>query len=171
MTERHALTLEEETGRLLKSRGLTLGTAESCSGGGVGARVTSVSGSSAYYLGGIIAYHNDVKRERLGVSAETLKTCGAVSELTAREMARGVRRAVGASVGLSVTGIAGPGGGTAEKPVGTVFIGVSSEKGEVVGHFLFSGDRQSVRTQSEDAALSLLRDHLAESASREPNGE
>ncbi len=162
---------EEEIGRLLLGRGWTLGTAESCTGGGVGSRVTAVSGSSSYYLGGIVAYHNDIKQNHLGVSAETLETHGAVSEQTAREMARGVRRTVGASVGLAVTGIAGPTGGTADKPVGTVFIGVSSEQGEEDRHFVFSGGRQSVRAQSEDAALALLRDHLMGSASEETNGE
>lgn len=162
--------LEEEVGRLLRRRGLTLGTAESCTGGCVGARVTAVSGSSAYYRGGVIAYHNDVKRDRLGVSAETLGMCGAVSERTAREMARGARRAVGASVGLSVTGVAGPTGGTPEKPVGTVFIGVSSEAGEAVRRFVFRGGRESVRGQSVDAALALLRDHLLGPEPSEPGG-
>ncbi len=164
MGVRPSPSLEEEIGRLLLAGELTLGTAESCRGGGIGARVTVVSGSSAYYLGGIIAYHNDVKQTRLGVSAETLESHGAVSEQTAQEMARGARQAVGASVGLSVTGIAGPAGGTLEKPIGTVFIGVSSDAGEEVRHFVFSGDRQSVRVQSEGAALAFLRDHLQGSA-------
>jgi PncC family amidohydrolase len=140
-----------------------LATAESCTGGGIGARVTAVSGSSAYYRGGVIAYHNDVKRDRLGVSEETLETHGAVSAQTAAEMARGARQVAGgrkASVGLSVTGVAGPGGGTEEKPVGTVYIGVSSDEGETIRHFMFSGGRESVRNQSRDAALALLRDHL-----------
>ncbi len=157
--------VEEEIGPLLLKRGWTLATAESCTGGGIGARVTAVSGSSAYYRGGVIAYHNDVKRDRLGVSVKTLETEGAVSAQTAAEMARGARRATGgdgggASGGLSVTGVAGPTGGTEEKPVGTVYIGVSSEEGETIRHFVFSGDRESVRTQSWDAALALLRDHL-----------
>jgi PncC family amidohydrolase len=167
MSENLLPSLEENVGRLLLARGLTLGTAESCTGGGIGERVTAVSGSSAYYLGGIIAYHNTIKESRLRVSAQTLITHGAVSEQTAQEMARGARLAVGASVGLSVTGIAGPTGGTPEKPVGTVFIGVSSDKGEEVHHFVFSGDRRAVRMQSEDAALALLRDHLQSSASKD----
>ncbi len=155
--------VEEEIGPLLRRRGWMLATAESCTGGGIGARVTAVSGSSAYYRGGVIAYHNDVKRDRLGVSEETLETHGAVSAQTAAEMARGARQVAGgrkASVGLSVTGVAGPGGGTEEKPVGTVYIGVSSDEGETVRHFMFSGGRESVRNQSRDAALALLRDHL-----------
>jgi PncC family amidohydrolase len=167
MSETPLSSLEEDVGRLFLAGRLTLGTAESCTGGGIGMRVTAISGSSAYYLGGIIAYHNSVKQSRLGVSAQTLETHGAVSEQTAEEMARGVRQAVGASVGLSITGIAGPTGGTLEKPVGTVFIGVSSDKGEEVRHFVFSGDRRAVRIQSEDAALALLRDHLQESISED----
>ncbi|HJM41935.1 MAG: CinA family protein [Nitrospinota bacterium] len=165
MSETDRPPAEEEIGPLIRQRGWTLATAESCTGGGVGARVTAVSGSSAYYQGGVIAYHNDVKRDRLGVSEETLETHGAVSAQTAAEMARGARRAPGggeggASVGLSVTGVAGPEGGTEEKPVGTVYIGVSSDEGETVRHFIFSGGRESVRNQSRDAALALLRDHL-----------
>ena len=163
MRETDRPPVEEEIGPLLRRRGWTLATAESCTGGGIGTRVTAVSGSSAYFQGGVIAYHNDVKRDWLGGSEETLETHGAVSAQTAAEMARGARRVAGeggASVGLSVTGVAGPEGGTQEKPVGTVYIGVSSEKGDEVRHFIFSGDRESVRTQSGDAALFLLLHHL-----------
>ena len=162
MTNRDKPPLEELIGRLLLDRGWTLATAESCTGGGIGARITAVSGSSAYYLGGVIAYHNDVKENRLGVSIETLETVGAVSRETAEQMAHGARDIGGASVGLSVTGIAGPTGGTEEKPVGTVYIGVASDRRTEVRHFVFAGDRQSVRSQSENAALALLRDHLSQ---------
>jgi nicotinamide-nucleotide amidase len=122
--------MEETVGRLLRERGLTLAVAESCTGGRIGDWITDVPGSSAYFLLGTAVYSNQAKEHVLGVSAETLAAHGAVSPQTAEEMARGVRRAAGADVGLSTTGIAGPGGGSAEKPVGTVCVGLAWEGGE-----------------------------------------
>jgi nicotinamide-nucleotide amidase len=121
--------MEETVGRLLRERGLTLAVAESCTGGRIGDRITDVAGSSAYYLLGVATYSNEAKQNVLGVSPETLASLGAVSTRTAEEMARGVRRLAGADLGVSTTGIAGPGGGTPEKPVGTVCIGVAWEGG------------------------------------------
>ncbi len=154
------ISIEDAIGQLLIRREWTLTTAESCTGGGIGNRITSISGSSEYYLGGIIAYHNTVKQICLGVSPQILESYGAVSHKTAELMAHGVRKIGGASVGLSVTGIAGPTGGTEEKPVGTVYIGVASDIGTKVRHFVFPGNRQNVRTESENAAFILLHEHL-----------
>jgi PncC family amidohydrolase len=120
------MLVEEEVGALLTEQGLTLTTAESCTGGLLAHRITNVPGSSAYYLGGFIAYANEAKEALLGVDHETLLAFGAVSEETAREMARGARQRLGAEVAVSVTGIAGPTGGTPEKPVGLVYIALSA---------------------------------------------
>jgi nicotinamide-nucleotide amidase len=121
--------MEETVGRLLRERGLTLAVAESCTGGRIGDWVTNVAGSSAYFLLGVVTYSNEAKQQVLGVRAETLAAHGAVSTHTAEEMAQGVRRLAGADIGLSTTGIAGPGGGTPEKPVGTVCVGLAWEGG------------------------------------------
>lgn len=167
MIDQGKILLEETIGQLLLGRMWTLATAESCTGGGIGNRITSISGSSAYYLGGIIAYHNTVKQNCLGVSPQILESFGAVSHKTAEQMAHGVREIGGASVGLSVTGIAGPTGGTEEKPVGTVYIGVASDMGTEVRHFVFSGNRENIRSESEDAAFTLLHEHLIQKSSYE----
>jgi nicotinamide-nucleotide amidase len=121
--------MEETVGRLLRERGLTLAVAESCTGGRIGDWVTNVAGSSAYFLLGVATYSNDAKQNVIGVRAETLAAHGAVSTRTAEEMAMGVRRLAGADLGLSTTGIAGPGGGSPEKPVGTVCVGLAWEGG------------------------------------------
>jgi len=115
-----------------------------------------VPGASAVFQGGVVAYANEVKQRLLGVHAETLKRYGAVSEQTAMEMAAGAREALGVDYAVSVTGIAGPGGGTAEKPVGLVYIGVVGPEAGRVTRSVFTGDRESVRAQSVDAALNLL---------------
>jgi nicotinamide-nucleotide amidase len=139
-----------------RERGLMLATAESCTGGGVGARLTSIPGSSDVFLGGIIAYDNRVKREILGVPEALITEHGAVSEPVAVAMAEGVARRLGASVGVSVTGIAGPGGGTPEKPVGLVCIAVTVN-GVVTGHRqVFPGDRSEIRARAVQAALFRL---------------
>lgn len=124
--------------------------------------ITSVAGSSDYFIGGVVAYSNEVKKSILGVSETTLKRFGAVSSPTARQMARGVRIRLNSDIGISITGVAGPGGGSPEKPVGTVFIGLSvrkksiSEKKEWAREFHFNGGRGSVRKQSVEAALEIL---------------
>jgi len=154
------MEIEQEIGSLLRARGLTLGTAESCTGGLGGHRITNVSGSSDYYLGGFITYSNEAKEEFVGVGHETLLAHGAVSEATAREMARGARQRLGSSVAVAVTGIAGPGGGTAEKPVGLVYIALSAPGVETCRRYVFDGDRQGNKQRSSDAALGLVLDYL-----------
>ena len=137
-------------------QGKTLVTAESLTGGGIGAALTAVSGSSAVYKGGIISYTNAVKHQLLGVSMETLEQFGAVSEPVAYAMAEGARKVLEADVAVSVTGLAGPGGDDYGNPVGTVFIGYSDENRTVVKPCLFSGDRESIRSQTIAAALQLI---------------
>jgi nicotinamide-nucleotide amidase len=134
----------------------TVATAESCTGGGVAARLTSVAGSSNYFLGGIVAYSNEAKESLLGVSSETLATRGAVSAECAREMAEGARRAFGASFGVSTTGIAGPSGATERKPVGLVYIALAGPDGISVEEFHFPGGRAVVTDAATEAALLLL---------------
>jgi nicotinamide-nucleotide amidase len=142
---------------LCRKRGLRIAVGESCTGGLVGARLTAVPGSSDVVLGGVIAYHNDVKVALLGVEPGDLTASGAVSETVARGMAVGARAATGAGVGLAVTGIAGPSGGTPEKPVGTVWIAVDVE-GDVLSLGLrLWGDRDEIRRRSAQAVLDLLR--------------
>ncbi|MBQ9383013.1 MAG: CinA family protein [Ruminiclostridium sp.] len=154
----------ENVVQLLKERGLTAATAESCTGGLISAEITSVSGSSDVFGFGVCTYANEAKMKLLGVSAETLATVGAVSEETACQMAAGVRKLSGADIAVSVTGIAGPTGGTPEKPVGTVFIGVSTEKITKAEKFLFTGEkfpetkntREAIRFETTLAALETI---------------
>jgi nicotinamide-nucleotide amidase len=150
-------TLEDAVGRLLIERGLTLATAESCTGGLLGNRITNVAGSSEYYLGGIVSYSDAAKMNLLGVSQETLKEFGAVSEETAKEMAAGARRVLQSDVGVSITGIAGPTGGTEDKPVGLVYIAVDVAGDVAVRKFVFSEDRRYNKELSAQAALNLVR--------------
>ena len=135
--------------------GKTLATAESCTGGGIGAALTAVPGSSKVYRGGIISYCNEVKHRLLGVDAEVLETCGAVSAAVAQAMAVGARVAIGADVAVSVTGLAGPDGDEFGKPVGTVFIGYADEARREAREFLFSGNREEIRKQAVDNALNM----------------
>ncbi len=152
--------LEVQVGNLLVQRSLTLAVAESCTGGLVGHLLTNVPGSSTYFLGGVIAYANEAKVHLLGVKPETLEKHGAVSFYTVLEMADGVRKAFSANVGLSTSGIAGPTGGTPEKPVGTVWIGLSAVDGGASLVFNFDGNRQSIKEQAARAALQVLLKHL-----------
>ena len=154
------MTIEEKVGALLADRGLTLVTAESCTGGLLAHRITNVSGSSTYYLGGVVAYANRVKEEALGVRHETLLLHGAASEETAQEMASGVRQRMGGDVGLSITGIAGPTGGTPEKPVGLVYVALSAPELEICRRHVWQGDRLANKQQSAEAALELLLAYL-----------
>ena len=137
-------------------QGKTLVTAESLTGGGIGAALTSVSGASAVYKGGIISYTNAVKHNLLGVPEEILNQYGAVSEPVANAMAEGARKALAADIAVSVTGLAGPTGDEFGNPVGTVFIGYSDSGTTLVKHCLFSGDRESIRNQTIEAALNLV---------------
>jgi PncC family amidohydrolase len=139
-----------------RARGLTLATAESCTGGMVSEWLTEIPGSSAVVRGGVVAYADDVKAALLGVSEQTLDRHGAVSRETAIEMARGVRAALGADVGVSITGVAGPDGGTPDKPVGRVELSVAAPQGERGLRLDLGGDRASIREQSARAALELV---------------
>ena len=147
--------------RLLTGRNQTLALAESCTGGAIADRVTNVPGSSAVFLGGIVAYNNDVKQKFLDVRAETLKQNGAVSEAVAREMAEGAREKFGADFAIAVTGIAGPGGGTKDKPAGTVFIALAGAFGTVVERKLNSCGREAFKQLTARQALEMLRGCLA----------
>jgi nicotinamide-nucleotide amidase len=149
---------------LLRERSLTLATAESCTGGLVAGRLTDVPGASAVFLGGIVAYSNDVKAAQLDVPQETLREHGAVSAETAEAMARGARARLGADVAVSVTGVAGPDGGTAEKPVGLVFLHASGPTGDLARRLDVPGDRETVRLRSTVAALHLVRRLVTDSA-------
>jgi nicotinamide-nucleotide amidase len=152
--------LEFVIGRVLLERRLTLALAESCTGGLIGDRVTNVPGSSAYFLGGVVSYSYDAKERLLGVSHDTLYDFGAVSEPTAREMARGARRALGADIGVAVTGIAGPGGAMPGKPVGLTWIALSARDAEQAWQFTWQGSRTENKAQSAEAALALLSEYL-----------
>jgi nicotinamide-nucleotide amidase len=152
--------LEEVVGNMLKDRHETIAIAESCTGGLLGNRITNVPGSSNYFLLGIIAYSNDAKTQLLDVQAKYLDKFGAVSSQTARAMAKRVREKSKATYGLSITGIAGPSGGTTEKPVGLVYTALSWEGGVKVKKNLFVGDRNAVKFQSSQKALDMLRRHL-----------
>lgn len=150
-------SLAAQVGGALKARGWRVSTAESCTGGLVAQRLTAISGSSAYVHGGLVAYDNSIKMRVLGVQAETLAAFGAVSREAAAEMAQGALALFQTDVAVSITGIAGPDGGTPEKPVGLVYIGVATAAGmnEVERH-LYKGDRAAVRWQSATRALELL---------------
>ena len=140
----------------LGSKGLTCATAESCTGGGVGGAITSVAGSSAVFLGGVISYSNDVKANVLGVSRDSLARVGAVSSEVASQMATGARRVIGSDLAVSLTGIAGPGGGSAEKPVGLVWFGLATPSGVTTQSRIFPGDRAAIRAAAVEHALGLL---------------
>jgi nicotinamide-nucleotide amidase len=152
--------LEEVVGDLLKERHETIAIAESCTGGLLGNRITNVPGSSGYFLLGVVAYSNDAKTHLLDVPAEQLDKFGAVSSQTARTMAEQVREKSKATYGLSITGIAGPSGGTPEKPVGLVYVALSWDGGVLVKKNLFLGDRNAVKFQSSQKALDVLRRHI-----------
>ncbi len=152
--------LENMIGDLLRARGLKLATAESCTGGLIANRITDVPGSSDYFLGGVTAYAYEAKVALLGVSWETLKAHGAVSRETVLEMARGVRKALSADVAISVSGIAGPGGGLPNKPVGTTWFGLSAPDGEWAYLRQFDGDRIQNKSFAADTALQILIDYL-----------
>jgi PncC family amidohydrolase len=152
--------LEVIIGQLLTAQHRTLATAESCTGGLVGHRLTEVPGSSEYFRGGIIAYSNEIKERVLGVSHATLESHGAVSAETAIEMARGARRVLQTDIAVSVTGIAGPGGGTADKPIGMTYIAVAATDYERVERFVWNSDRSGNKQSSSEAALHMVIAYL-----------
>ena len=147
---------------MLVDQGLTLATAESCTGGGLSHLLTSIPGASAFFIGGIIAYQNDIKVKLLGVPQAALVDHGAVSSPTAGAMAEGCRNHFGTDIAVSITGIAGPGGGSSEKPVGLVFVAVAVAQRTRVSEHIFPGNREQVRQAAIAAALDLILQVIAE---------
>jgi len=154
------MELEKQIGELLSQRRWTLAVAESCTGGLLGHRITNAPGSSAYFQGGVISYSNEAKGRILGVPHDTLMERGAVSKETALAMAQAARRLFDTDVALSVTGIAGPAGGTPEKPVGLVYIGLAAEGVDLWERHIWTGDRPENKERSAEAALELLVKYL-----------
>ena len=152
--------MEIEIGALLTEKKLTISCAESCTGGLLTDRLTNVAGSSAYVKGSVIAYANEIKINLLRVKAETIKNFGAVSRQTAQELAANVRQILNTDIGVSITGIAGPAGGTPEKPLGTVYIGISGPNGDKVQKFRFNGARKEIKEKAVEAALVLIQVYL-----------
>jgi PncC family amidohydrolase len=150
----------QEVAELFCHSGLTLAVAESCTGGMIAARVTDIPGCSVWFRGGVVAYHNDLKERLLGVPLEQLLQHGAVSEPVARAMAVGVRDCCGSDLALAVTGIAGPDGGSSEKPVGTVYIALADQDGCEVVRCQFGGNRAAVRQQTVEMGLLMLKKRL-----------
>ncbi|MBI4753147.1 CinA family protein [Candidatus Desantisbacteria bacterium] len=155
------MDIEMEIGRLLTIKGLTLSIAESCTGGMICSRITDVPGSSMYFAGGVIAYSNKIKVQMLGVKQEALDAHGAVSAQIAIEMAKGVRERYETNIGLAVTGIAGPGGGSLQKPVGLVYLSLEPPTGETIcKKCKFIGERKDIRIQSTQVMLEMLLEYL-----------
>ena len=152
--------MENTLASLLITKSLTISVAESCTGGLIGHIITSTPGSSAYYVGGVISYSNQAKCDLLGVSPDTLEKYGAVSKQTAKEMAAGIRERFKSDIGLSVTGIAGPDGGSVEKPVGTVFMGFAYDKEPCSMKYLFRGNRSEIKQQTAETALENIKRYL-----------
>ena len=156
--------LPDMVGQMLCAKGYTISCAESCTGGLLTSTLTDVPGSSAYVMGSVVSYSNDVKSRILHVAEGTLAAHGAVSPETARAMAEGVRNLMQTEVGVGITGIAGPGGATAEKPVGLVYIAVAAEHMTHAVRHVFSGSRAEVKRQSTEAALAMVRDLLLDNS-------
>jgi PncC family amidohydrolase len=152
--------LEFRLGRLLRQKGFKLALAESCTGGLASARITDIPGSSDYFVGGVVAYAYEAKVALLGVSWDTLHACGAVSREIVLEMARGARKAFGTDLAVSISGIAGPGGGLPGKPIGTTWFGLSAPDGEWARNFTWNADRRANKAASAEAALQFALDYL-----------
>lgn len=152
--------LEAKVGKLLLEKNLTISCAESCTGGLVMHRLTNIAGSSTYFQGGAVAYSNQIKHSVLGIQENTLNVFGAVSEQVATAMARGARAVFGADIAVGVTGIAGPGGGTPEKPVGLTYIAINTPKMSMVQRFEWQEDRIANKEASAEAALKMVLDYL-----------
>jgi PncC family amidohydrolase len=155
-------SLQAQIGQFLQQRGLKIAVAESCTGGLIADRLTDIPGSSEYFMGGIVAYAYQAKVDLLGVSWQTLEQYGAVSRETVLEMANGARGVFSVDLALAVSGIAGPGGGLADKPVGTTWIGLATRDSAQAWHYHFTGDRIGNKAASADTALGLLLDYLKE---------
>ncbi len=153
------MEIEAEVGRMLRKRQITMAVAESCTGGIISNRITNVGGSSKYFKMGVVAYSNEIKESLLGVSPRSLQKHGAVSKEVALEMAKGVRLLANTDIGIGVTGIAGPTGGTRSKPVGLVYIALVTNKNRIVKKFKFKGSRKDIKLQASQAALDLICAH------------
>ena len=151
---------EQAAGRLLKKSGCALSVAESCTGGLLSHKITNIPGSSDYFMGGIVAYSNDLKKKILKVPGGTLRKFGAVSKETAIAMARGALENMGSDIAAAITGIAGPAGGSKAKPVGTVFIAIADKKSERCRRFLFRGKRHAIKLAASSNALKMLKEFL-----------
>ena len=151
------MKIEESVGKMLAGKHLTLAAAESCTGGLLANRITNVSGSSKYFVMGVVAYSNESKTRLLGVPKNLIAKYGAVSSHVAARMAEGIRRLSGSDIGISITGIAGPGGGTKAKPVGLVYISLAGGKKAIAEKFVFKGSRLKIKSQASQAALDLIR--------------
>jgi len=158
------MKLEKAIGDLLRKKGWTLSIAESCTGGLLCDRITDISGSSNYFMGGMVTYSNESKEKHLGVPMDEIKRYGAVSPQVARKMAQGVRKAFGTTFGLSTTGVAGPKGGTKEKPVGLVFIGMSNGRRTLVIKLNLKGSRRKIKGKAAEKALKFFYERLVEKA-------
>ncbi|MEN3752337.1 nicotinamide-nucleotide amidase [Mangrovibacter yixingensis] len=165
MSDQALMQLSEQVGEALLQQNATLTTAESCTGGWIAKVITDIAGSSAWFERGFVTYSNDAKQAMIGVHPETLLSYGAVSEQVVREMALGAMQAAEASFAIAVSGIAGPGGGSAEKPVGTVWFGFAGQNGKVTAcRQCFSGDREAVRRQATAFALKTLAEDFLQIA-------
>ena len=151
------MNIEAEVGQILRKRKLTLAIAESCTGGLISSRITDSNGSSDYFLMGIVAYSNRIKENILGISGKLLRKYGAVSKQVAFEMAKGVQLLAGTDIGIGVTGIAGPTGGTNKKPIGLVYIAAVAGKKRIIKKLHFKGARQDIKLQASEAALDLIK--------------
>ncbi len=161
MTDSELMQLSQQVGEALRQRKATVTTAESCTGGWIAKAITDIAGSSAWFEQGFVTYSNEAKHQLIGVQTQTLADHGAVSEPVVRQMAEGARRAANATYAVSVSGIAGPDGGSTEKPVGTVWFAVTGPQGETaVSRQCFPGDRDAVRRQATAFALKMLRQHF-----------
>lgn len=154
------MEIEEKIGKALKERNLKIAVAESCTGGLIASRITDIGGASDYFEAGFVTYSNKAKTSFLYVPEDIINRCGAVSYETAKSMAEGVKKAACTDIGIAVTGIAGPSGGSEEKPVGTVFVGISTEKGTHVRKYFFNGSRLEIKRKTSDAALTLVAEYL-----------
>lgn len=154
------MVADQELAALFQASGMTLALAESCTGGMIAARVTDIAGCSAWFRGGVVAYSNEVKMALLDVPAPLLAMYGAVSEQVGRAMAEGARKAIGSDLSLAVTGIAGPDGGTTEKPVGTVYLALADQDGCEVVRCQFDGNRAAIRQQTVEKGLLMLEKRL-----------
>lgn len=154
------MVLEEKIGQLLHTRALKLATAESCTGGLVSDRLTDIAGSSAYFMGGVVAYAYEAKVNLLGVSWDTLNRVGAISREVVIQMAQGARTLFKVDIAVSVSGIAGPGGGTPEKPVGSTWMALVTSEGQWTRHFVWDGAREQNKQYSAEAVLQLVLDYL-----------